>query len=103
MAVLHFIAMFAQAVDKLDYLVRVAHSLGVLHDQPAFLVAHALPVTLGPVDQSVGPFCGGGLRHNGLVVQEAVNPIPRLRLRLGLGPLQRPFAGMEKALCLNGV
>ena len=81
-AVLHFIALFAQTVDKLDHLVRIAHSLGVLHDQPAFLVAHALTVTLGPVDQSVGPFCGGGLRHNGLVVQEAVNPIPRLRLRL---------------------
>ena len=103
MAVLHFIAMFAQAVDKLDHLVRVAHSLGVLHDQPAFLVAHALSVALGPVDQGVGPFRGGGLRHNGFVVQKAVNPIPRLRLRLGLGPLQRPVAGKDKALCLNGV
>ena len=103
MAVLHFIAMFAQAVDKLDHLVRVAHSLGVLHDQPAFLVAHALSVALGPVDQGVGPFRGGGLRHNGFVVQKAVNPIPRLRLRLGLGPLQRPVAGKDKALCLNSV
>ena len=103
MAVLHFIAMFAKLIDKGNHLVCVVHGLGVLHNQPAFLVAHALSVTLGPVDQSVGPFRGGGLRHNGLVVQKAVNPIPRLRLRLGLGPLQRPVAGKDKALCLNGV
>ena len=82
MAVLHFIAMFAKLIDKGNHLVRVVHGLGVLHDQPAFLVAHALSITLGPVDQGVGSFCGGGLRHNGLVVQKAVNPIPRLRLRL---------------------
>ena len=103
MAVLHFKAMFAKLIDKGNHLVRVVHGLGVLHDQPAFLVAHALSVTLGPVDQGVGPFRGGGLRHNGFVVQKAVNPIPRLRLRLGLGPLQRPVAGKDKALCLNGV
>ena len=36
-------------------------------------------------------------------LDKAVNPIPRLRLRLGLGPLQRPVAGKDKALCLNGV
>ena len=103
MAVLHFIAMFAKLIDKGNHLVCVVHGLGVLHNQPAFLVAHALSVALGPVDQGVGPFRGGGLRHNGFVVQKAVNPIPRLRLRLGLGPLQRPVVGKDKALCLNGV
>ena len=103
MAVLHFIAMFAKLIDKGNHLVCVVHGLGVLHNQPAFLVAHALSVALGPVDQGVGPFRGGGLRHNGFVVQKAVNPIPRLRLRLGLGLLQRPVAGKDKALCLNGV
>ena len=103
MAVLHFVAMFAKLIDKGNHLVCVVHGLGVLHNQPAFLVAHALSVALGPVDQGVGPFRGGGLRHNRFVVQKAVNPIPRLRLRLGLGPLQRPVVGKDKALCLNGV
>ena len=101
MAVLHFVAMFAKLIDKGNHLVRVVHGLGVLYNQPAFPVAHALAATLGPVDQGVGPFRGGGLRQKGLVVQKAVHPIPRLRL--GLGPLQRPIAGKDKALCLNGV
>ena len=102
MAVLHFIAMFAKLIDKGNHLVRVVHGLGVLHDQPAFLVAHALSITLGPVDQGVGSFCGGGLRHNGLVVQKAVNPIPRLRLRL-YGNSIGLFCGLLKIFqCVAG-
>ena len=100
---LHFVALFTQTVDKLHHLISIAHGLGILHNQAAFPVAQTRPVLFGQLHQRGGAFRRGRLRHNGLVVQKSVNPIPRLRLLPGLGPLQRPVVREDKALCLNGV
>ena len=103
-AVLHFVALFAQTVDKLHHLIVVAHGLGILHNQAAFPVAQTRAVLFGQLHQRGGPFRRGRLRHHWLFIQEAVNPIPCLRFfLLGLGPLQRPVVGEDKSLCLNSI
>ena len=100
---LQFKALFAQTVDKLDHLIGVAHGLGIFHNQAAFSVAQTRAVLFGQRHQRGGPFRRGRLRHQWLFIQEAVNPIPRLRLLPGLSPLQRPVVRENKALYLNGV
>ena len=100
---LHFVALFTQTVDKLYHLIFVAHGLGILHNQAAFPVTQTRAVLFGQLHQRSGPFSRGRLRHHRLFIQEAVNPIPRLRLLLGFGLLQRPVVGKDKALYLNGV
>ena len=103
-AVLHFVALFAQTVDKLHHLIVVAHGLGILHNQAAFPVAQTRAVLFDQRHQRGGTFHRGRLRHHRLFIYEAVNPIPCLRFfLLCLGPLQRPVVGKDKALCLNGV
>jgi len=92
-AVLQFKALFAQTVDKFNHLIGVAHGLGIFHNQAAFPVAQTRAVLFGQRHQRGGPFHRGRLRHQWLFIQEAVNPIPRLRLLPGFGNIAGLFRG----------
>ena len=85
LALLQLIALFAQAIDKPDYFVGIAHGLGIGHDQLPFLAAQTRGVFLCQFNQSGGSVSRGRLRHERLSIQQAVDPIPRLRLGNGVG------------------
>ncbi len=54
----------------------VPDNIGIVHDQAAFPVAQPLAVALGKVDQGVGLLLRGGPRHERLVVDKPVQPVP---------------------------
>jgi hypothetical protein len=85
LALLQLIALFAQAVDKPDYFVGIAHGLGIGHDQLPFLAAQTRGVFLCQFNQSGGSVSRGRLRHERLSIQKAVDPVPCLRLGNGVG------------------
>ena len=82
---MQLIALFTQAVDKPDYLVVIAHGLGIGHDQLPFLAAQTRGVFLRQLNQGGGPVSRGRLRHERLSIQKAVDPVPCLRLGNGVG------------------
>ena len=98
---MQLIALFTQAVDKPDHLVRIAHGLGIGHDQLPFLAAQTRGVFLRQLHQGSGPVSRGRLRHERLSIQKAVDPVPCLRLGNGFGLFQRSIPGNGKALCLR--
>ena len=85
LALLQFVALFTQTVDKPDHLVSIAHGLGIGHDQLPFLAAQTRGVFLRQLNQGGGPVSRGRLRHERLSIQKAVDPVPCLRLGNGVG------------------
>ena len=91
-AVLHFIALFTQAVDKPNHLFGIVHGLGIGHNQLPFLAAQTRGVLLGHRNQGSGSVRRGRLRHERVSIQKAVGPVPCLRLGNGVGL----FCGFQK-------
>ena len=91
---MQLVALFAQAVDKPDYFVGIAHGLGIGHNQLPFLAAQTQGVFLCQFNQSGGPVSRGRLRHERFPIQKAVDPVPRLRLGNGVGL----FSGFQKTV-----
>ena len=54
----------------------IPDNIGIIHDQAAFLVAQPLAVALGKVHQGVGLLLRRGPRHERLVVDKPVQPVP---------------------------
>ena len=88
MAVLYLKTILAQLIDKVGNLVIVPDHIGIVHDQAAFLVAQPLAVALGKVHQGVGLLLRRGPRHERLVIDKPVQPVPDGR---GLYLLGLPF------------
>ena len=75
-AVLQLVAVLAQLIDKIGNLVIVPDNIGIIHNQAAFLVAQPLAVALGKVHQGVGLLLRRGPRHERLVVDKPIQPVP---------------------------
>jgi len=84
-AVLHFISLFTQSVDKPNHLFGIVHGLGIGHNQLPFLAAQTRGVLLGHRNQGSGSIRRGRLRHERFSIQKAVDPVPFLRLGNGVG------------------